>query len=225
MEGLFLNLMNSAEMVSFLAQWSDWAPTKPKAKAEAFISAYDEGQDVDKAELAQGVKDLAIEIWPARFAITRFFAQEGALVEWDRMIQTVRRSTAHLMERFRQGTGCKSLDELLAHDEFDTAFREEERHEIEQVRQDLRLDYYRTHIQTLQPFVAEGLEIIDGCVERLESLRALSEGWPSLLAEELLNKAKSYEDAIFFKGQHVTLESLDEELAYYREQKELPIEE
>jgi hypothetical protein len=225
MEELSLSLKNRLPMVDFLAEWSGFAGPETRPKAEALIQAYDDGQELDKTALAELVIELAKEVWPIRFALHRFFGEEGALIEWDMVEKAVRRSTAHLMERFKRSTRCRSLEEMFKHEDFDQAFRQEERDEIESVRHHLLESYWASHPSSLQPLIEEGRSLLSGYEERLEELKKIAEGWPSLLAEELLSKVKSLEDRIYFKGESVPLEIMDGELAYYREQKELPIEE
>lgn len=222
---LSLSLKNRLPMVDFLSEWEDFATKETRAKADAMIQAFDDSQEMDKVALAELVISLAEEIWPARYALARFFKEEGALIEWDMVEKAVRRGTAHLMERFKQSTGCKSLDEMLKHEDFDQSFREEERNEIEKVRHHLLESYWAKHPSSLQPLIEEGRSILEGCKQRLDELKSIAEGLPALLAEELLSKIKSLEDRIYFQGEHVSLEVLDGEVAYYREQKELPIEE
>ncbi|MHB8831153.1 MAG: hypothetical protein ACYC44_03515 [Patescibacteria group bacterium] len=225
MEELSLNLKDKLGLVDFLSEWSGLASPRIKARAEAMVQAYDDGQTLETDDIAEEAEILALDIWPARFSLTRFFSEEGAMIEWDRVEQAVRHSTAHLMERFRRATGVRSLGEMIKNDDFDLSFHEEERREIEDVRHHLREDYWNSHPKSLESLMGEGRILLESYKEKLSALRALAEGWPSLLAEEVLAKARSYEDRIYFKGEHIPLESLDEELAYYREQKELPIDE
>jgi hypothetical protein len=225
MEELSLSLKNRLPMVDFLSEWAGFANPEMRSKAEAMIQAYDDGGELDKPALAELVINLAKHIWPVRFALNRFFGEEGALIEWDMVEKAVRRSTAHLMERFKRSTHCKSLDEMLKHEEFEQTFGDEEKNEIESVRHHLLENYWASHPSSLQPLIEEGRSIMEAYDQKLTELKALAEGWPSLLAEELFSKVKSLEDRIYFQGEHLSLEILDGELAYYREQKELPIEE
>lgn len=212
-------------MVDFLADWAGFASPEMKSKAEAMIQAYDDGEEPDKTVLAELVIALAKQIWPIRFALGRFFGEEGALIEWDMVEKAVRRSTAHLMERFKRSTGCRSLDEMFKHEDFDQAFRQEEKDEIESLRHHLLESYWASHPSSLQPLIEEGRSLLTSYEKRLEELKKIADGWPSLLAEELLAKVKSLEDRIYFKGEVIPFEIVDGELAYYREQKELPIDE
>lgn len=212
-------------MVDFLSEWSGFGAKETKIKAEAMIQMFDDGQEVDKAKLAETAIELAKEAWPARFALNRFFGEEGALIEWDMVEKAVRRGTAHLMERFKRATGCRSLGEMFKHEDFEQAFREEERNEIESVRHHLLESYWISHPSSLQSLIEEGRALLGGYEARLQELRLLAESLPSLLAEEVLNKIRTYEDNLYLKGECLSLEILDGESAYYREQKELPIEE
>lgn len=215
---------HSNELVDFMSEWEGIASAESRAKVEKLITAYDDGKCPEKAELAQAARELAKEIWPVRYALNRFFAEEGALIEWDRVEQAVRRSTAHLMEQFKENTACTSLGCVTSNEDFEAAFREEERHEIESVRHHLREDYWKTHPKTLAPLVDEAKEVVAAYEAKFDELKKISEGWPSLLAEEVLSKIASFEDRIYLQGEHISLEVIDQEVAYYREQRELPIE-
>ncbi|MFA6161374.1 MAG: hypothetical protein WC766_04340 [Patescibacteria group bacterium] len=224
MEGLFLNIKDRNQLVDFLAEWSGFASTETQQKSDELVRAYDEGEKTDKTELVEFVTELAKEVWSVRFALTRFFKEEGALIEWDRVLQAVSKSTAHLMERFRKDSGCGGVDCVLDHEDVDMTLHDDERHEIEKVRHHLMQDYWTSHPKTLEPLLEEGRELQKGYEKRLSDLQALTDGWPALLAEEVNAKVKSYQDEIYFKGNVVPLQTLDEELAYYTEQKELPVE-
>ncbi len=224
MEDAYLNLNDKAKLVDFLSEWSGLASKDTKAKAEAMVRDYDDGKVEDVVPLMLLAKAMAIEIWPIRFALNRFFEEEGALIELDKVEKSVRKSTAHLIERFRNNSGCKSLSELLAHDDFDMSFRDEERSEIEQMRHHIREDYWTAHAKNLSKLVEEGKELMETFQDKMESLRLIAEGLPALLQEELYAKVNRFEDQCFYKGQSISSEILDQELAYYKEQEALPIE-
>lgn len=213
------------ELVDFLSEWRDLAPKDLQAEADSLITAYDDGQNQDLAELAQFVEDFAWRIWPFRFAMEEFFSEQGALVEWDRVSVAVRRSTAHLMQRFKQSAGCQKLDEMLRHDDYELTFKEAETREIKDLRHQVRVDYWNSHPETFSALVPEGEKLCDGYRRILEELNDIAQTSSGLMAEEVRAKVINLKDRIIYKGEHLPLEVMDEELIYYREQKELPIEE
>lgn len=219
-----MDLNNKARLVDFLSEWAGLASKDTSAKADAAVRGYDDGKVEDAVPLMLLTKATAIEIWPIRFALNRFFEEEGALIELDKIEKTVRKSTAHLIERFRRNSGCRSVGEMLAHGDFDMSFREEERNEVEQVRHHIREDYWKEHAKTLDKLVEEGKELLEIFQDKMESLRLIAEGLPALLQEELYAKVNRFEDQMYYKGQSISSEILDQELAYYKEQEALPIE-
>lgn len=225
MEEQIVNNQSVLEWVDFLSEWRDLAPKDLQAQADHLITVYDDGQNQDLAELAQFVEDFAWQIWPARFALMAFFSEQGALVEWERVSAAARRSTAHLMQRFKQATGCQGLDQMLQHDDFDLSFKEAEAREIKDLRHQVRVDYWNSHPETFSALVPEGEKLCDGYRRILKELNEIAQASPGLIAEEARAKAMNLKDKIIYKGTHIPLEVMDEELIYYREQKELPIEE
>lgn len=224
MEDVFLNFNNKTKLVDFLSEWSGLASKELKLKADNIVRDYDDGKVEDSVPMMLIAKAVAMEIWPIRFALNRFFEQEGALIELDKIEHSVRKSTAHLIERFRRNSGCKSIGEILAHADFDMSFREEERGEIDQVRHHIREEYWKSHTKNLEKLVEEGKQLLENFQDKIESLRLIAEGLPALLQEELYSKVSRFEEECYFKGQVVSSEILDQELAYYKEQEALPIE-
>lgn len=225
MEERSINQPSALELVDFLSEWRDLAPEELQVQADELITAYDDGQTQDLAELAQFVEDFAWRIWPARFALGAFFGEQGALVEWDRISAAVRRSTAHLMQRFKQATGCQSIDQMLQHDDFDQTFKETEQHEINNLRHQVRTDFWKSHPETFSVLVSEGDSLRDGYKRILKELDDIAQVLPGLMSEEARSKSINLKERILYKGEHIPLELMESELIYYREQKELPIEE
>ena len=224
MEDFYLNLNSRTRIADFLSEWLGYGSKDIKTKADSTLTAYDDGKDLDVVEMADVARDLAIDIWPTRFALNRFFSEEGGMIEWDMVEKAVTRSTAHLMERFRKTSGVKSLDELFEHDDFDISFKDAEKSEIEQVRIHVREDYWKQHAENLVKLVEEGRIILEKFLQEMGKMRKIAEGLPTMLQDELYSKISRFEDRVLFYGEHIPLEMLNEELAYYTEQKELPIE-
>lgn len=223
MESLYLDLRDATAIADFLDRWSGLAPDDVRQDAEAVIKGVDQGGEMSASELAEAVMEFARGVWPTRYALGRFFQKEGALIEWDAVTKAVRRSTAQLMLRFRETSGVEGLDEMLVHTDVDTVLRDEELHEIQEVRHHIREDYYRMHKSQLAPLVAEAQNLLKMFQERMAAMRLVAEGLPALLQEELYSKVTRYEDRVLIAGEYVPTETLDEELKYYSEQAALPI--
>ncbi len=221
---LYLDLSDNRAMADFLYHWIGFASEKARHRADAMLERYDRKEEIEPDQMAAVVKDLAEKIWPIRFAVNRFFNEEGALVEWDRVELAVRRSTAHLMQRFREAGEAHSINGLFADDDFGTAFSEEDRAEIEQVRHHIREDYAKNHVETLETLIEEGEAMLKHFKARIAELREIAEGLEDVFQKELYEKITHMEDRCLFGGEHISDERLKEEIAYYKDQKELPIE-
>lgn len=221
MSDLYLDLQDRPRVIDFLVEYLDYAPAKDKEDAEKVVQGYHDGKKLPVEKLADAARKFAFAIWPARFAINRYFAEEGKEVEWERILATVRPSTAHLLKRSRNGAKDHSLDKILGKAESDVAFQDAERYEISEVRKQLRHDYWRDKYKTLGVFVQDGENELKGYVERLEKLRELATDMPPDMQSEVFSKIERFEDRILFEGEVVPLQILDEEILYYAEQKEL----
>ncbi len=221
MSDLYLNFKDKPRVIDFLVEYLDYAPAKDKAAAEKIIQDYHDGKKLAVEKLADAVRKFATAAWPARFAINRYFAEEGKEVEWERILAAVRPSTAHLLKRSRNGRKDHSLDKVLGQAESEIAFQEAERYEIAEVRKQLRHDYWRDKYKTLGVFVKDGELELQGYIERLDKLRELAVDMPADQQREIFSKIERFEDRILFEGEVVPLQILDEEILYYAEQKEL----
>ncbi|MFZ6015301.1 MAG: hypothetical protein ACOYUZ_03005 [Patescibacteria group bacterium] len=224
MEELYLDLRDKRQIVDFLSNWLAFVPEDLKSKAEKIIDKFDDGILDVKEDIAEFAIGFAKALYPIRFAMDEFFKEQGALIEWDQVEKSVRRSTAHLMHRFKQNNGIDSIDELLDHEDFDMTFGDEERSEILQVRHFVREDYIKNHPKVLDVLIDEGKRVLAHFEGMMEKMRNTAGSLPTLLQEELYNKVTRYEDRVLFNGERIDLDVLKEELAYYTDQKEIPIE-
>lgn len=225
MSEYFLDLREITRVIDFLAEHLEYAPPQSRADAERWIHAYEENEKISREELGRAARIFAWSIWSARYAVGKYFMTTGVEQEWRNVLAAIRPSTAHLLARFRQGTGTRSLDETLAHVEADVAFHEGERREVADVRAHLRQEAWRKRKRVFGALVKEGERLVRAYRERLDVLRELAPDIPRTLQDEIFSKLERYQDRILFEGEAVPLEILDEEAAYYREQKEIsPLE-
>jgi hypothetical protein len=123
-------------------------------------------------------------------------------------------STGHLLQRFRHGTQCASLDDTLAHEESASAFRAHERAEIAEVLCHVHASLWQRKRQDLERERAQEALRLQQITQRLNALRDIA---PMLTAEqnELYDKLAAWEDELYFLGRPLHLEELDEEIRYY----------
>ena len=219
MQGAYLDFEQVPQVMDFIHTCMGFLSEPERVATDE--AAEQAAQDAQKrVELA---RTLAKQTWPARRALAVYLVKAGCDEEWRLVIAAVSKSTAHLLERFRHGTACETLEATLAHAESDTAFRVQERYEIGEVRRHVHEVLWRTHRgEAMAPLVRAATAQYTETMERLDALRTLAVETP-WLEGELLAKLAQFEDTFLFEGDPLSLEQLDEELAYYREQKETAI--
>ena len=219
-DNFFLPLKEKARVIDFLVDQLVYADAKHQEAAQVLISTYQDGQHISTDKLADFARKFAIAVWPAREALKLYFAEHPA-EEWAALNLTVRPSTAHLLERARRASKTKTIDEVLAHVESDVALQEGERIEIAEVRKHVWHDQWRKHGLELkeQKVVAE-LEL-KKYLGQLKTLRDLAIDLSGSLQDDLFSKIAHLEDSIFFEGNKIPPEIIQEEIVYYTEQKEL----
>lgn len=225
MSDLFLDLRNKIRVIDFLAEHLEYASPAMRKEAEQWIHAYEEAEKIPTDKLANAARNFAWAIWPARYAVNRFFSTDGSEEEWVRVLDAVRPSTAHILKRFRRDAGAKTLDETLNHIEADVAFTDGDRREIAEIREHLRQDAWKEKPTTFAVLVKDGERLVQSFRNRLSALREIMVEMPRSLQDDVAAKIERYEDRILFAGEAVSLETMDQEIQYYTEQKEIsPLE-
>lgn len=219
-DNFFLPLKEKARVVDFLVDQLTYADAKNQEAAQALISAYQDGEHVSTDKLADFARKFAIAVWPAREALKLYFAEHPSQ-EWETLNLTVRPSTAHLLERARRASKTKTVDEVLAHAESDVALQEGERIEIAEVRKHVWHDQWRKHETELKEQKAKAELELKKYLGQLKTLRDLAVDLSGGLQDDLFSKIAHLEDSIFFEGNKIPPEIIQEEIAYYTEQKEI----
>jgi len=220
-----LDLSDPPRMVDFLVAASPYASGSDRQVADKLVQAYQDGDKVPTQKLIEAANKLAAATWPARYAVDRALVHEEPDEEWRRVTAAVRPSTALLMKRFRQGVGAKSLDEVLRHVDVDTALHDEEMSEIDEIRAQVRQEFWKERHDTLSVLVTAGQQEWQGYKKRLDKLRELAAVFPPVMQDEVFSKVNHYQDRILFGMELVPMEILDEEIQYYTDQKEInPLE-
>ncbi len=219
MSSLFLDFENHAQVANFVHEQASFLPLEEQEGI---------GERIEVAEkhpqaLVELAREVAKKSWPARQAIHQYAeTPEGCEEEWRMVVGAVSKSTGHLLERFRHGTTCVSLDETLRHEEAASAFRDQEMREVAAVRQHVREQLWKDKQEAFLELVEAGEYVFGETQRRLETLRSLATDTP-WIEGEVLNKVTTFEDQFLFEGKELSLERLDEEINYYKEQKALPV--
>jgi hypothetical protein len=225
MPGQLLNLRDRAQVLDFIAEHMAYLPDTERRKAEERFE--DIEKDIDKPsreELADFARRVGRKSWTARRVLAAYLAtQNGCDEEWRRVVSAVSSGTAHLLERFRHAEKCESLELTLSHDESDSAFRELERLEIAHVRSQIKQAIWKAKRKELAPQMEKEEARLVELTQRFEALRTLAVETP-WIQDEVLTKLERFEDDVYFGGKDLNPDELDEEIKYYREEKELPAE-
>lgn len=219
MSSLFLDFENPVQVANFVHEQAPFLPTEDQEGMGERIEAAEKHPQA----LIELAREVAKKSWPARQAVHQYAeTQVGCEEEWRMLVGAVSKSTGHLLERFRHGTACVSLDETLSHEEAASAFRDQELREIAAVRQHVREVLWRERQEAMAEFVEAAQHVFAETQQRIAQLRALATDTP-WIEGEVFEKVAVLEDQFLFEGKELSLERLDEEIAYYREQKALPV--
>ncbi|MEN9558171.1 MAG: hypothetical protein RL141_540 [Candidatus Parcubacteria bacterium] len=212
------------QTIDFLVAQVPFLPEGARQRMGERIEDVDAGATITPEALQELAYDVGRLTWPLRRALAAYLATPaGCDEEWRQVAAAVSRSTGHILERFRHGTTCQSLDQVLAHDESPTALREEERLEIAHVRPHIFEVMLRAHAQEIAPFVRPAQEQLQKYLKQLEALRALAAETP-WIQDPVFTKLAAFEQALYLGGEELDPAVLDAEVAYYREEKALPTE-
>jgi len=221
MSDLFLDLRDKPRVIDFMVDVAEYAGPAERFKAEKIVAAYSDGEHIGTDKLANDARTLAISTYPARYALRHFVSGAGASEEWKKLFAALRPSTAAILKRFKNASNASTIDEVLSHAESDVALRDEERSEIDHVREHVQHDLWHEKGESLDEFRLQGERELTKYLGRLKSLRDLAVELPASIQDEVFSKIASYEDKIFFAGGSVSSEILDEEVRFYTDQKEI----
>jgi len=216
-----LDLRSTNRILDFLLGYVPLASAKARQEAERVAHAVSADKDaVSTTELADCARLLALDVWPTRYAIERFIA-ENPKAEWETVSSVLRPETKTHVSRLMKEFGERSLGALLQRSEVDAALNEEERLELENVRRETRVTLGREKAAELKKETERGQALLDEYQKRFEEMRELGGSFSEQLQKEVFSKVLHYEDRILYEGEAVPLEILDDEIAYYLDQKEI----
>lgn len=221
----FLDLKNRDLTLDFIVEHVAYLPETDRRRVLETVEKIHAGERMTQ----QGLTELAWRVgkksWPARRALEAFLkTKSGCDEEWRMTVAAVSNSTAYLLERFRHGTKCTTLDETLGHEESSSAFRDVEQREIAEVRRHVRETIWRLQQKEMASLLAQQTALLQAIQIRLDALRELADATPAI-QDEVLSKIARFEDDLYFAGKELDVKRLDAEVAYYREAKELPVQE
>lgn len=224
MTDLYLDLRDRTRVLDFIEEMKGYLPEIMRQRLEQELNKLEALKPLAEVELATLAKLVGRQSWSARQALRAYLkTPAGCKDEWQRLVALVSRSTGHLLERFRSGTTCVGIDEVLEHEEAASAFRDLERYEIAAIRTKVHQTIWGEQRRAQAKSVAEFEQILSKIVKRLERLRSIAVMAP-WLQDEIFSKLERLEDRLYFEGEVLEVERLDVELNFYRDEAELPVE-
>jgi hypothetical protein len=206
----FLNTQDRLELLDFLDSIADYLPLEERERAFASLREKVDGDAIPAAELAEQVLQQAILTWSARRAVQRYVDAEGADIEWQMLLEAVRPSTAFLLKRLRERIGARTLRQVLTSPNISTAIQGEERTEIELVRPEVWIELWLTQSEALLWHAEEAKKELEAMHQRLLKLERFSA--QSDKQADMTKKIREFQDRIYFGGESIPLDKLDEEL-------------
>jgi hypothetical protein len=226
MTGLYLDLNDRTAVIDFIVEAAEYLPAghEARVRAEKIVQDIEDRKSVSREALADAAKELARAAWAPRVALRRYLrTTEGQHDEWRRVVAAVSNSTAHLLERFRAGTRRDAIGEVLEHEESSSAFHEKERFEIAEVIRHVHPAMWHEKRNDLAAHQREAEAELLKIEKKIDELRELGFSTEAVPDEEIIAKIARLHDRLYFEAEELNVGRLEEEIALYREQKEIPI--
>lgn len=221
MPELYLDVTDRNRIVDFIAAHVPFAPAAAQKRLEKLLrDAETDEAAVPVHALADAARKLAIAVWPARYAVAAYGAAHPDAV-WGAVASSLRSHTRVHIERLRRAFKEDSVEALLERSDADAALSDDERLELQSALAEAQVTVWKMHRTEMKDAVENASGALSRFLERMEALRELGGNLDVGLQREAFSKADHYEDRMLYEGELVPLEILDEEIAYYRDQKEI----
>lgn len=212
-----------AFLTDFVASAVEFLPSGERKSYDALLEDIADQKPLTEERVAEAALTLAIATWPARQALSRYLKTDGAAVEWERLCGAVRHSTAAILKKLQKSQDGAPVDEALSTADAATLIKEDEETEIGFVRDRVRLEIWQAKKKELDPIMKETEKELQEIQKRFDTLRDTAFRSPRD-TESMLQKLETYEDKVLFKGETISLEILDQDIAFAIENVELPPE-
>lgn len=224
MADFFLDLKHRPAVMEFIASTVEFLnPEDPIRKdADRVIHDIEEKESVSETDLADLARKVARATWGARQALNHYVSTpDGADEEFRRVASAVSLSTGHLLERYRHAHHRRTLTDILKDEESRVAFGDDERMEIQGVATHILPVLWHEKKDGFKTMIMEADEELRQIEERIRELRDIAFS-STELEGEIKSKIERLEDRLYFEGEKLDTERLDEEVQLYREEKALP---
>ena len=226
MSDYFLDLQNRNRVLDFLVTFVPFVQSaKERARIEKKIrDAEEQKEEISEAVLMDTIRDLAKHVWPVRYAVAQYIEQHPG-VEWEVIALALTPQTHAHIVRLRSTYSEPVLESLLNMHEVDAVLDDAEKIELKSVLQEASLSIWKSFGGDMKDDLQKGEMLLSAFQDRMETLRRLGGELDESLQQEVYSKVTHYEDRFLYEGESVPIEILDEEIAYYRDQKEIsPLE-
>lgn len=227
MSDLYLDLRDRTAVVDFIMDVIEFLPADHdvRVRAEKIIQDIEDRKEVSAEALTDTAREVGRVTWVPRVTIKRYLrTTEGQHDEWRRVVAAVSNSTAHLLERFRAGTKKDAIDEVLAHEESSSAFHEKERFEISEVQRHVHPTVWHEKRKDLEDHARQADAELRELEKKIDELRELGFSTEAIPDEEIISKIERLDDRLYFEAEELSAERIQEDIALYREHKEIPPE-
>lgn len=211
----YLDLADVIATCDFIESVLPYLSEKDRKPFEmAVTEARDGEEEYTREKLAELAKQVATMTWLARRALARFVETVGSELEWEAVVKNIRPSTAAVLRKLRKDAGAADLAATLAHPDASLLLKDDQEIEISMVRDEVRVDLYEDHVESLEPLMVDAESELKAMEKRLKTIRERAVEAGGTAQESLFDKLADLEDRILFKGEIVPLEVLDAEVGY-----------
>ncbi len=210
----YLSLQDPEAVADYIESVIELVPERSRQEYEALQAKVLSGAALDPEELAQKIQTLGLLVWVPKRAVSLYTKTlEGAAEEWRKLDESLRPATSFLLSRIRRNTGAMTVEEAVLSGDGEYGLYEEQRDEIEALLAEIAIELWQEQQPKLTAQVKEAQEELDAIRKRLmvfkRSLERIEDKKEKEAAEA---KLEAYEEQIFFLGEMVPLEVLDQEL-------------
>lgn len=206
-----------SSLADFMESVLEFLPAKDRKAYEKAVAEARAGS-IKRERMMDLAKNLGVVTWPMRRTLDRFLETVGSELEWERVLEHVRPTTALLLKRLRKNAEASNLTDTLKSPDAAYTISPEQEIEIGMVRAEARLDLWTEHSSNLQDMLTETAADLEAMKKRLKLLHEQALSTKGVEQGNLLDRLASYEDRIFFGGEAIALEILDAELKYDAEE-------
>lgn len=211
----YLDLKDRTAVCDFIESVLPYLPEKERKPYETLVqSARDRSDEPTPERLAEEAKKIAAATWPARHALSRFIESVGSELEWEAVVKHVRPSTATILKKLRKDANATDLTSTLKDDDASIVLKPDQEIEISMVRDEVRIDLYEDHRESLESMIREAEKELAAIQKRFKQLRERAVESTGTLQEAYFDTLNEFEDRILFGGELIPLEILDAEVQF-----------